>query len=79
MSMLRRRLSRLALQFGPVAEPAQAVTEEALEGRMAELRERLAELVRAAPDETPMLTDIERAQRLQAVREAIRARARGDA
>jgi hypothetical protein len=77
--MLRRRLSRLALQFGPVAEPAQAVTEEALEGRMAELRERLAELVRAAPDETPMLTDIERAQRLQAVREAIRARARGDA
>jgi hypothetical protein len=77
--MLRRRLSRLALQFGPVAEPARAVTEEALAGRMAELRERLAELVRAAPDETPMLTDIERAQRLQAVREAIRARARGDA
>ena len=77
--MLRRRLSRLALQFGPVAEPARAVTEESLAGRMAELRERLAELVRAAPDETPMLTDIERAQRLQAVREAIRARARGDA
>jgi ribulose-5-phosphate 4-epimerase/fuculose-1-phosphate aldolase len=39
----------------------------------------VAELVRAAPDETPMLTDIERAERLQELREAIRARARGDA